>query len=43
MRRPVHSVLEARYEGLKTSGERMMALTAAQRIQISMLPIQNGG
>ena len=33
----------ARYEGPKTFGERMMALTAAQCIQISMVPIQNGG
>jgi hypothetical protein len=27
----------------KTFAERMMALTAAERIQISMVPIQNGG
>jgi hypothetical protein len=43
VRCPVLPADWARYEGAKTFGERMMALTAAERIQISMVPIQNGG
>ena len=43
LRCPVLSEFGARYERPKTFGERTMALTAAQRIQIPTVPIQNGG